>query len=304
MPQKTGLIQKAIAGFYYCFSDGEVYECKARGIFRNENITPLVGDQVRFEVEDAGRGFITEVLPRRNEFTRPPMANLDRLFIIASVADPVPSTQVIDKLITVCEYKGIEPIIVITKTDLGDPSRLSSIYRSAGYSVLMVTNQDDDYSIVRKALRGGVSAFAGNTGVGKSSLLNNICPELQLETGQTSKKLGRGRHTTRHVELYYLPGQDGWVADTPGFGSMEMARYVLIHKEDLAGCFREFEPYLGNCRFQDCSHTTEQGCAVLEAVRAGEIAASRFESYTVLYEEAKQVKEWERKDYRKVSDEK
>ena len=298
------MIQKAISGFYYCASGGTVTACKARGVFRNENITPLVGDRGVFEGEEDGSGFVTELLPRKNEFTRPPIANLDRLLIVTSVVDPVPSPLVIDKLITVCEYKEIEPILVITKTDLGDPAELEKTYRGAGFHVAALSNLSGDYSEVRALLRDGISAFAGNTGVGKSSLLNNLCPELGLETGQTSRKLGRGRHTTRHVELYKLPGIDGWVADTPGFGSMDMARYELIRKEQLQYCFREFGPYLGACRFTGCSHTSEKGCAVIEALNGGEIARSRFESYRALYEDARQIKEWEQKDYRKVSEEK
>lgn len=276
--------------------------CKARGVFRNEDITPLVGDRAVFEVEEDGSGFITELLPRKNEFTRPPIANLDRLLIVTAVVDPVPSPLVIDKLITVCEYKEIEPVLVITKTDLGDPSGLEKTYREAGFQVISLSNLGGDYSEVRKLLREGISAFVGNTGVGKSSLLNNLCPELELETGQTSKKLGRGRHTTRHVELYKLPGMEGWVADTPGFGSMDMARYELIRKDQLQYCFREFEPYLDHCQFTGCSHTTEKGCAVIAALNEGKIARTRFESYSALYEDARQIKDWEQKDYRKVSE--
>lgn len=330
---KTGTIVKAISGFYYCKTEGTVYECRGRGAFRNEKLTPLVGDQVRFEVEESeeqaaldesissraldaqvehaimplptsvyesGRGdamhggFVTEILPRKNEFTRPPIANLDKLFIVASVAQPSPSTLVIDKLTTVCEYKEIEPIIVITKTDLGDSDELSALYRKAGFRVICLSNvENGDYSEIRECLRGCTSAFAGNTGVGKSSLLNNVCPGLGLTTSHISQKLGRGRHTTRHVELFWLAEWNACVADTPGFGTMDMARYENIRKEQLQYCFREFEPYLEECRFTGCSHRTEKGCAVLDAVREGTVSASRHESYTVLYNEASQVKEWE-----------
>lgn len=302
MQSMTGLIVKALSGFYYCLPDdagsaGEPVECRARGAFRNEAVTPLVGDRVRFEIGDDGRGYVLEILPRRNAFTRPPVANLDRLFIVASVTDPSPSLQTIDKLLTVCEYKEIAPILVITKTDLGDPDPLRRIYETAGFPVLSVCNHADgaagELDGVRAYLQEGVSAFCGNTGVGKSSLLNRLFPGLELATGDISQKLGRGRHTTRHVELYPVPGGNGFVADTPGFGTMELSQYDIIRKEQLQYCFREFEPHLGSCRFPDCSHTTEIGCAVLEALRAGEIMPSRHESYAALYEEARQIKEWE-----------
>ena len=296
----TGLIRKALSGFYYVVSEGREYECRARGLFRKEEVTPLVGDRVECAPEADGRGCVTDILPRKNEFARPPLANLDQLFLVAAVADPAPSPLVLDKLITVCEYKEIEPVLVITKTDLGDPSPLQKTYERAGFLVLTVCNLEADeqgFAHVRERLAGKVSGFCGNTGVGKSSLLNRLYPGLALETGDISQKLGRGRHTTRHVELY--PVEGGMVADTPGFGTMELSRYEVIRKEQLPYCFREFEPYLGKCRFQDCAHVTETGCAVLEALRAGEIAPSRHESYRALYEEAKLLKDWELDSRRK-----
>ncbi|MFZ2537523.1 MAG: ribosome small subunit-dependent GTPase A [Oscillospiraceae bacterium] len=296
MQQKTGVINKAISGFYYVACDKEVYECRARGIFRNENTTPLVGDRVVFEIDDNKKGMVTEVLERKNEFTRPPIANIDKLFIVTSILEPAPSLIVIDKLITICEYKDIEPIIVVTKTDLKDASELKQIYSDSGFKVITLSNlENDSFAEVMDCLRDSISAFAGNSGVGKSTLINNIYPILDLETAHISKKLGRGRHTTRHVELYYIKELNGYVADTPGFGSMDMAKYEIIMKDKLQYCFREFAPYLNKCKFTGCSHTVEKGCAVLEALGEGKIPKERFNSYVELYNDAKQIKEWEQK---------
>lgn len=292
--QKAGIINKAISGFYYVQSEGKLYECKAKGVFRNENTTPLVGDRVDFELDENNRGIVTKVLERKNEFTRPPIANIDKLFIITSILEPAPSLIVIDKLITICEYKDIEPIIVITKIDLGDFAKLKEIYTAAGFTVCALNNlAQNEFSEIKEHLRDCISAFAGNTGVGKSSLINNIYPELDLETAHISKKLGRGRHTTRHVELYYIAEINAHVADTPGFGSMDMAKYEIIMKDKLQYCFREFEPFLNQCKFTGCSHTSEKGCKILEAVKSGEISGERFASYLELYNDAKQIKEWE-----------
>ena len=296
LQQKTGVINKAISGFYYVACDTEVYECKARGIFRNENTTPLVGDKVNFDLEDNNKGIVTEVLQRKNEFRRPPIANIDKLFIVTSIVEPAPSLIVIDKLITICEYKDIEPIIVITKTDLKDATELKKIYEASGFKVVTLSNlESNNFDQVKEHLRDSISAFAGNTGVGKSSLINNIYPKLALETAHISKKLGRGRHTTRHVELYYIKELNGYVADTPGFGSMDMAKYEIIMKDKLQYCFREFAPYLNQCKFTGCSHTVEKGCAILDALRDGKIIQQRFNSYVELYNDAKQIKEWEQK---------
>lgn len=294
MTVKNGFIKKAISGFYYIIAEDVCYECKARGVFRNREQTPLVGDSVSIEIDANGKGIITEVFQRKNAFLRPPLANLDKLFIVVSTCDPSPSLLVIDKLIAVCEYKEIEPIIVITKTDLQASLSLETIYRNAGFRVIALSNlEPNGLGEIREELKGCLSAFAGNTGVGKSSLLNNLFPNLNLETSHTSKKLGRGRHTTRHVELFPIEGQEGYVADTPGFGSMETERYEIILKENLQFCFREFEPYINKCKFTGCSHTAEKGCSVLSALRAGDIQQSRFDSYVVMYEEAKNIKEWE-----------
>lgn len=298
--EKEGLLIKAISGFYYvrCEETDSFYECKAKGIFRNEKRSPLVGDRVIIDSIDeaASTAIVFDILPRKNELTRPPMANLDCLVLVISVASPAPSLQVVDKLITVCEYKEVEPVLVFTKSDLGDPEPYAAAYREAGFKVICLSNEEreeESLNAVKDALRGKISAFAGNTGAGKSTLLNRIAPELSLETAQISKKLGRGRHTTRHVELFALPELSCFVADTPGFGTMELLQYEVIRKDKLQYCFREFEEYLENCRFTGCSHTVEKGCAVLAALEEGRIAKSRHESYTAMYTEAAKLKEWE-----------
>lgn len=292
---KKGLIRKAIGGFYYVeTSDPVIYECRARGIFRKDEVSPYVGDWVMIETGEDSRGTVCEILPRKNEIIRPPLANLDKLFIVASVREPAPNPLVIDKFIAMSEYKGIEPVLVITKTDLSDPEEFAAIYRHAGFSVCSVScRNENNLTQVKELLRDSVCAFTGNTGVGKSSFLNLLAPDLQLRTADISQKLGRGRHTTRHVELYRLPELNCYVADTPGFSTMDLARYDVILKDELQYCFREFEPYLGHCKFTGCSHTVEKGCAVLDALRENKIEPTRHESYVSLYEDAKKIKEWE-----------
>lgn len=245
-----------------------------------------------FETDGTG-GYILEIIGRKNALTRPPLANLDQLFLITAAVAPAPNLLVLDKLIIVCEYKGIEPILIVTKTDLAEDGMLRGIYEKAGFRVISLSNLEPEHlDEIRTLLAGKISAFAGNTGVGKSSLLNNLFPTLQLQTTDISKKLGRGRHTTRHVTLYPA-NEGGFVADTPGFGTMELSQYEIIQKEELEDCFREFKPYLGECRFTGCSHTAEKGCAVREACREGNIGRTRYESYRTMYNEAKQLKDWE-----------
>lgn len=303
MEVKTGLIYKAISGFYYVLCDGESYECKAKGAFRNANKSPLVGDYVEIEVtpnEDL-KGTVSSIKERKNEFTRPPFSNLDTMFIIVSIVKPSPNLLTIDKLLTICEYKDINPVIVITKTDLADEdviSKFEQIYQKACYDVIRINNNapdnlDDIKLKFKPYIKGNVSGFAGNTGVGKSSLINNIAPNLRLATGVISQKLGRGKHTTRHVELYYLDEFEGYVADTPGFGSVEIMQYDVIMKDKLELCFREFEPYLNQCKFNDCAHLCEKGCSIVDAVQNGDIAKERHENYVALYNEAQKIKSWE-----------
>ena len=286
----SGIIIKCLGGLYSVESPDGIYECKARGVFRNRGISPCVGDRVT--VED---GVITEIADRKNCIIRPPLANLDQLVFIVSTCEPVPNYLILDKFIAIAEYKNITPVVVITKTDLGDSKPIHDIYGSIGIDVVEVRYDDEStVNAVRKLLCGKISAFTGNSGAGKSTLLNAIDPTLNIATGEISKKLGRGRHTTRHAELYKLSG-GGYIADTPGFSTFDTNRYDIIRKEELAGCFREFTQYIDDCRFRDCAHVCEKGCAVVEAVERGDISESRHESYKTMYEEAKQLKEWELK---------
>jgi len=288
-----GLITKAISGFYYVVPDGEpdtLLECRAKGVFRKMKISPLVGDRV--VVED---GVVSEILPRKNEILRPPAANIDLALMTVSSTKPAPNALVLDKLIAVCEYKGIEPVIIIGKTDLKSGEEFADIYRKAGFTVLFSVEEEPGTEEILSLMKGKSCIFIGNSGVGKSTLLNRLFPDLELRTAQISDKLGRGRHTTRHVELFSIPG-GGYVADTPGFSTVELEKYEPIRKEELARCFREFAKYEGKCQFADCAHLKEKGCAVLEAIRVGEIPVSRHESYLALYEDARKIPDWERED--------
>ena len=297
-----GRIIKGIGGFYYVEAAGTVYECRGRGSLRGkapkgERITPLAGDRCIITVHSGGLASLDKILDRRNYLMRPPLANLDNLFVVVSTCDPAPNTLVIDRFVALAEHKGIDPIIVLTKLDLADDGGIGEVYRNAGFTVIEAGYKDGNSNFadeIREIMRGKISAFAGNTGVGKSTLLNAICPELNRETGEISKKLGRGRHTTRETELFALSG-GGMIADTPGFSSFDGEFAEYIYKEDLADAFREFADYERECRFTGCSHTCEKGCAVLEAVRDGKIAESRHESYLALYDEVKDIKEWEKK---------
>lgn len=293
----TGLIVKAISGFYYVEAADALYECKARGVFRKRGISPAVGDRVEIAVPQNGTASLENILPRKNYIVRPPLANLDRLFIVASLAEPAPNLLIIDKMTAVAVQKGIEPVVVFTKSDLAEHRELTALYRQAGIRALAYSiHEPQDQEMLKELLRDKISAFTGNTGVGKSSLLNSLFPELKLETAHISKKLGRGRHTTRHSELYKVGG--GYVADTPGFSTMDIERYEVIAADKLAGCFPEFAEYLGQCRFSTCSHTCEKGCAVLQAVEDGRLSRSRHNSYKAMYDEVKDLPAWKTKPTR------
>lgn len=291
--QKNGIILKGIGGFYYVEAAGAVYECKARGVFRKKRITPLAGDRVQITVTDDGtENTVDEIFERKNFLKRPPVANIDCLIIVSSTVSPRPSTLVIDKLIAIAEYKGIEPVVVFTKTDLEPAEKLLDIYKLAGISCAMVCNKTGEgVEEVRNLLNGKISAFTGNSGVGKTSLLNALDPNLSLATGAISEKLGRGRHTTRQAELFKTCG--GYIVDTPGFSALDLEKEQVIKKDELVECFREFRPYLGQCRFTTCSHTCDKGCRIIKAVEDGEISRSRHDSYVEMYQAAKELKEWE-----------
>lgn len=293
--QRNGLVLKCIGGFYYVEAADAVYECRARGIFRKREMTPLAGDHVRFTPQEGGTGSLDAVESRRNFLVRPPVANVDCLLVVAAVTDPAPHLLVLDKMIAIAEYKGIEPVVVVNKCDLGSAQALEEIYRKAGLQVIALSaGKGQGIDELRTHIAGKVSVLTGNSGVGKSSLLNRIDPALQLETGEISRKLGRGRHTTRVACLYPLAG-GGYIVDTPGFSSLDMEKAERIPKEELAGCFREFGALAGRCKYASCTHVKEDGCAVLAAVERGAIATSRQESYAAMYNEAKEWKEWEYK---------
>ena len=291
-----GRITKGVGGLYVVHDGENFYNCKARGVFRKDGITPLVGDVVSFESDNADRYVITEIGERKNSLVRPAVANIDVLFIVVSSVDPLPNTFIIDKTIAIAEFKNIEPILVITKTDLADFSELIDTYKTTGIKIIVtnIANNDGIREIV-EAMNGKACSFTGNSGVGKSTLLNKIFPDLNLATAETSVKLGRGRHTTRHVEMFFRNG--GYVADTPGFSAVDIEQYDVVLKDELQYCFREFEEYIGKCKFTGCSHVSEKGCAVIEALNDGKIAPSRHINYTKLYSEVKNLKEWELSKY-------
>ena len=290
---KEGLIIKLLGGIYFVEASDVVYECKAKGVFRNRNLSPVCGDWVEIQITDGETPVISKVFDRKSLIIRPQLANLDYLVLVNSVCEPSPNLLLIEKFIAIAEYKGIEPVVVFTKTDKKSEEELVSIYKNVGISVFAVDNTTGQgCEELKEILSGKLSAFTGNTGVGKSSLLNNLFPDLNLDTGEISKKLGRGKHTTRHVELFKLH-DGGYVADTPGFSSFDTNKYDIIFKDELASCFREFSGFTGKCKFQDCNHISEPGCEIIRAVNDGIISKSRHENYVKMFEEAKNLKEWE-----------
>lgn len=286
----TGKIIKGIAGFYYVH-DGvsRVYECRAKGIFRNRRIRPLTGDNVEFEILDASEqtGNITEILPRSNELVRPAVANIDQAMIVFAAAEPDPNLNLLDRFLVSMECRNVPVLICFNKKDLADEEKirqLMEIYEGAGYLVRLTSAAGGEgLEELRALLRGKTTAFAGPSGVGKSSLTNLIHPEAAMETGAVSEKIKRGRHTTRHSELFFVE-KDTYVMDTPGFSSIYVEDLL---PEQLASCFPEFEAFVPDCRFLGCVHMGERDCGVKKAVQEMKIPASRYENYRLIYEELK-----------------
>ena len=295
----NGKIIKALSGFYYVRWEGGVASCRARGKFRKDGVSPMVGDDVAFSLSGGNEGSVTEILPRKNCFIRPAVANVDALVILTANVNPVTDPFLADRVAVIAEHVGCGVILCVNKCDLDRGDALYEAFsRNTGYPVLRtsaLTGEGTEELI--SLIRGKCVAFTGNSGVGKSSLLNALEPALALETGEVSAHLGRGRHTTRHIELYDVGGT--WIADTPGFSSFDLTQMQLLRKEELHSCFPEFRPLIGRCRFDDCAHLREPGCAVLEALREGKIAPSRHESYRKLYELISSQNDWERKETKK-----
>lgn len=290
-----GTIIKALSGFYYVSCDEQVYECKARGKFRLDGTSPLVGDKVSFAIDQNGKGFIEKVFERKNSFIRPAVANIDALVFVAANTNPVTDPFLIDRVSVIAEEANCDLVVCINKTDIDPADELYDIYTGAGFETLRTSAATGEgIPELKAALGGKLCAFTGNSGVGKSSILNSIVPEFNIEVAAVSNKLGRGKHTTRHVQLYDI-GNETYIADTPGFASFDIEMMQTIDKQELQHDFRDFKKYIGNCRFNDCAHLKEPGCAVTEALQAGQIMPSRYQSYKRLYELSAQSNFWEAK---------
>ena len=292
--KQTGRIIRSLSGFYEVQTAEGTVTCRARGSLRRIHQTPLTGDMVEISIE-RGKGMVEKILPRRNSFVRPAVANIDALVVFAANANPVTEPFLIDRVAAIAGDQEVPVYICVNKCDLDPALDLVRIYTKAGFPVIRASAETGaGVEELRSLIQGKLTAFTGNSGVGKSSILNRLCPSLALPTGEVSEKLGRGRHTTRHVELYSL-GEDTFVADTPGFSSFDTDQMEVILKENLQYAFPDFGPYVGQCQFHDCTHRREPGCAVAAALAAGEIEPTRYDSYLRLYEKAAQIKEWELK---------
>lgn len=292
--KRTGRIVRSLSGFYEVQTPKGLVTCRGRGSLRRGHEIPLTGDLVEISVEQ-GKGMVEKILPRKNRFIRPAVANVDALVVFAANVNPITEPFLIDRVAAIAGDQEVAVYICINKCDLDPAMDLSRIYRNAGFPVICASAETGEgVEELRALITGKLTAFTGNTGVGKSSMLNRLCPELGLATGAVSEKLGRGRHTTRHVELYRL-GDDTFVADTPGFASFDTEQMDIILTDNLQYAFGDFAPYLGDCQFHDCSHRTEPGCAIRAAVEAGKIEKTRYESYLRLYEKSSQIKPWELK---------
>ena len=291
---QTGRILRSLSGFYDVLTPAGLVTCRARGILRKADSVPLTGDMVEITVEK-GMGMVERILPRKNSFVRPAVANVDALVIFAANVNPITEPFLIDRVAAIAGDQEVQVILCVNKSDLDPAVDLVRIYKNAGFSVISTSAETGEgVQELRQMIQGKLTAFTGNSGVGKSSILNRLCPDLKLPTGEVSEKLGRGRHTTRHVELYALDA-DTLVADTPGFSSFDTDQMDVILKENLQYAFPDFGAYIGKCQFHDCSHRKEPGCAVTAAVRVGELEESRYDSYLRLYEKASQIKQWELK---------
>lgn len=291
---KSGRIVKALSGFYYVQTDDALVECKARGRFRKEGLSPLVGDWVEITNEN-GKGMVEQIAPRSNRFVRPAVSNLDLLVLLVSQVIPITEPFLIDRITAIAGNQSVPVVICVNKNDLESDGSLARIYSHAGYQVVTTSAvTGEGIESLRARISGKTVAFTGNSGVGKSSILNCLSPDLLLQTGAVSEKLGRGRHTTRHVELFALPDQT-YVMDTPGFSSFDTDQMEVVLKENLQYAFPDFAPYIGKCQFHDCAHLKEPGCAIRLALEIGAIEATRYNSYERLYEKAKAVKPWELK---------
>ena len=288
-----GRIEKALSGFYYVNTGTEVLQCRARGKFRKEGMSPLVGDWVEVQELGGGEGLVQRIEPRRSQFQRPAAANVDQLVVIASAAIPVTDPYLIDRISAIAVLKGCQVLVVLNKCDLDPADDLYEIYSASAIPVLRASAvTGEGIAALHQALRGKLSVLTGNSGVGKSTLLNHLLPEAERETSAISQKLGRGRHTTREVTIFEAFG--GRIADTPGFASLEANRAGFIPKENLEHAFPEFGPYLGQCQFTGCSHRSEKGCAVRAALAEGRLSQTRYDSYCAMYDEVKDVKDWQR----------
>ena len=291
-----GIIIKALSGFYYVETAEGILECKARGRFRLDGTSPLVGDRVSCSLDSNGKGRIDKVEKRKNFFIRPAVANVDALVFVAANTNPVTDPFLIDRVSVIAESAGCELIICINKTDIDGADELYSIFTAVGYTVVRTSAETGDgINALRATIDGKICAFTGNSGVGKSSIMNMLLPGVNIKTAEVSEKLGRGKHPTRHVELFDL-GRGTYAADTPGFASFDIEMMEVIPKEQLQYDFIEFAPYIGGCRFNDCAHLREPGCAVTQALADGKIMPSRYRSYERLYELSAQHKSWEIKE--------
>ena len=290
--RETGRIIRSLSGFYEVRIPKGTVTCRARGILRREGITPLTGDLAEITLE-RGKGMVEKILPRRSSFVRPAVANVDALVVFAANVNPITEPFLIDRVAAIAGDQGVPVYLCVNKCDLDPGEDLARIYEAAGFPVIRTSAETGEgVERLRDLIRGKLTAFTGNSGVGKSSILNRLHPELGLPVGEVSEKLGRGRHTTRHVELFDL-GEDTFVADTPGFSSFDTDQMDVILKENLQYAFPDFGQYLGQCQFHDCSHRAEPGCAVRAALDRGHIQPTRYDSYLRLYEKASQIKLWE-----------